>query len=324
MINLSERLSEFSYGYGATKEVENLLSSVGIKVTPFLPSLIHEKTLGFDVAFERPGRPLFLQFKLGQVLSRFVRRDLRGPAPRLDRPFHRFNVDTAEPDGQFEMLLKSEVDGAEVYYVAPRFSEWREYSNHFSDGQVLQNSILSKPSWIRHALDSKGEPDGIHRVAYDAFSAYVCSQPVELREVKIEELQKSIHDNIIRQENSLGEVLKQVYSGFEERSAIRRREELFFSSSIDNGDGTTTFNLTDGREVLLTNTSYDLERFGDDLRLILGQVGEGKRTITKEERGHRYSQLRERARTEEDAYAGAVAMEAFGMGIQTLFLTSWS
>ena len=51
MINLHEKLSEFSYGYGVTREVENLLSRAGCHVTPFLPSLVHEAELGFDVSF---------------------------------------------------------------------------------------------------------------------------------------------------------------------------------------------------------------------------------------------------------------------------------
>jgi uncharacterized protein Ymh len=42
MIDLHERLSEFSYGYGVTREVEALLMSVGLHATPFLPSLLHE------------------------------------------------------------------------------------------------------------------------------------------------------------------------------------------------------------------------------------------------------------------------------------------
>lgn len=57
-IDLHERLSEFSYGYGVTREVEGLLRSVGLRPTPFLPSLLAEGKLGFDVAFKRPGTAL--------------------------------------------------------------------------------------------------------------------------------------------------------------------------------------------------------------------------------------------------------------------------
>ena len=56
MINLHERLSEFSYGYGVTREMEHRLAAAGVQATPFLPSLLHEATLGFDVAFSGPGQ----------------------------------------------------------------------------------------------------------------------------------------------------------------------------------------------------------------------------------------------------------------------------
>ena len=57
MIDLHERLSEFSYGYGVTRDVEQLLASVGIRAVPFLPSLLQEKQVGFDVGFGERGGP---------------------------------------------------------------------------------------------------------------------------------------------------------------------------------------------------------------------------------------------------------------------------
>jgi hypothetical protein len=106
MIDLHERLSEFSYSYGVTREVERSLAEVGIKTVPFLPSLIHEAELGFDVAFNRPGVALLLQFKLGQSLERFRRTNTCTTVPTLERPFWRFLLNTAEPDGQYETLLR--------------------------------------------------------------------------------------------------------------------------------------------------------------------------------------------------------------------------
>jgi hypothetical protein len=85
MINLHERLSEFSYGYGITREVEMLLSASGLKAAPFLPSLLHEKKLGFDVAFSSSGVVVMLQFKLGQVLERFRTTPSIPVAPQLKR-----------------------------------------------------------------------------------------------------------------------------------------------------------------------------------------------------------------------------------------------
>jgi hypothetical protein len=106
-VDLHQRLSEFSYGYGVTREAERLLKSVGLRTTPFLPSLISEGKLGFDVKFDRPGKALLLQFKLGEALQRLHWKAKAQPPPALGRPFWRFNVDTAELNGQF--------DGPEIY-----------------------------------------------------------------------------------------------------------------------------------------------------------------------------------------------------------------
>ena len=46
MINLHERLSEFSYGFGVTREVQSLLEGIGLRPTPFMPNLLHEEQLG--------------------------------------------------------------------------------------------------------------------------------------------------------------------------------------------------------------------------------------------------------------------------------------
>jgi hypothetical protein len=155
MIDLHERLSEFSYGYGVTRDVEQLLAGVGIRTVPFMPSLLQEKRIGFDVGFGDRGVPLLLQFKLGQSLSRFVRSDKTRAAPALIRPFFRFSINTGEPDGQFETLLKVEIDGAEVYYVAPRFTDWPQYVQFFDSGEVLERSVMVTPREVRQALVAK-------------------------------------------------------------------------------------------------------------------------------------------------------------------------
>lgn len=218
-IDLHERLSEFSYGYGVTREVEDLMRSVGLTVTPFMPSLIHEAELGFDVGFNRPGRPLLLQFKLGQAMQRFR----PAPRPRLEDRFWRFNIDTAEPDGQFELLLKAEQDGAEVIYVAPRFHDWDAYLGHFENSRVLDHSLLVPPSHIRMALVHSGQADGPHRIVYDRFRAYACSKPTQLDTLSRGQLASAIVQDLRERGETLGQSLRRIYDGFSHRSAIRRK-----------------------------------------------------------------------------------------------------
>lgn len=69
MTRLDEKLSEFSYGYGVTREIEDDFASRGLRAVPFFPSLLHEGKLGYDVRFDLPGQLHFLQFKLGKELN---------------------------------------------------------------------------------------------------------------------------------------------------------------------------------------------------------------------------------------------------------------
>lgn len=282
-VDLHERLSEFSYGYGVTREVEDLFRSVGLTVTPFLPSLIHEAELGFDVGFNRPGRPLILQFKLGQAMQRFR----PAPRPALGAPFWRYTIDTAEPDGQFELLLKAEQDGAEVLYVAPRFHDWDAYLYHFESQQVLGHSLLAQPSSIRAALVRGGQPDGLHRIVYDRHSAYVCSEPEPLKATNPDQLAEAVVDEIRARDETLGQSLRRIYMGFGDRSAIRRKPEQVKRDMID-------------------RAAYAVPSY------------EGRQPQL---RARRLERLRERTKSEEDALALAVASEAWAAGAQMIMLT---
>lgn len=290
MIDLHERLSEFSYGYGVTRSVERLLASVGIRAVPFLPSLLQEKQVGFDVAFGERGVPILLQFKLGQTLERFIRSDKSYPAPLLQRPFFRFSINTAEPDGQFEALLKAQTDGAEVYYVAPRFADWPQYVQFFESDEVLENSVMITPSEVRQALSSKSLPDGPHRIVYDKNRAHVCSEPIEVSEARPQLFAHSIATKVRDGEATLGRLVHQLYDGLENRSTIRREASDIVSEHEDAS----------------TEPAEALDRRSPE-------------RVTQLERNRRLAELKERARSLNDAVAAALAFEFWSLGIQVLF-----
>lgn len=68
---MKPNISEFSYGYALTDE---LVHASGITITgaPVFPSLYSEGQAGggWDVRIDRPGVPLFLQFKLSDKMKR--------------------------------------------------------------------------------------------------------------------------------------------------------------------------------------------------------------------------------------------------------------
>lgn len=284
MIELNERLSEFSYGYGVTRAVERCLADIGIKTTPFLPSLIHEETLGFDVGFKKSGAAILLQFKLGQSLERFLRDDLSKPAPVLDRPFWRFFIDTSEPDGQFEILLNSQLNGADVYYVAPKFSDWTDYVEAFESDIVLESSLLISPNDIRQQLASKSIADGWHRIVYDETRAYVCSEPQSIPMRSRSNLAEQVSERIRVRKQPLAEVVAHIYAGLEDLSSTRR--------AVKGPD----------YERELTTAAPGILRRGETRRA-------------------RLSDLLARARTPDDAKAAALGLEVWGLGTQLVLAT---
>lgn len=282
-VELHERLSEFSYGFGVTREVEQLLRQQGLRATPFLPSLLHEADLGFDVAFDRPGTPLLLQFKLGQALRRFV----PGPRPVLQQPFWRYRIDTAEPDGQFELLLKAEQDGADVFYLAPKFHDWETYLSAFEDRRVLRTSLIVTPGEIRRTLDSQSVPDGEHKIVYDESRAYLCSRPQKLSSIYYSDLADKLRTKVESRGRLIGDVLMEVFEGFEHRSTIRRKRAL-------------------GRWDDSERTAYSIAS------------DEGRQTRLRFER---LARIRGTGRRLEEAIALAVGAEAWSMGAQLIFVT---
>jgi hypothetical protein len=287
VINLHERLSEFSYGYGVTREVENLLRSAGIRATPFLPSLIHEKDVGFDVAFRARGTVIMLQFKLGESLYRFRNRPPFRGIPKLDRPFWRFHVNTAEANGQFETLLKAERDGADAYYAAPLLVDWSQYLSAYQAARVLKQSILIRPSAIRTAVDRSRAPDGNHRIVYDDDRTYVCSEPEALERAQPTTIAEQVRARL-SEGPQLSDSIRRLFRGLDEHHAIRRTADLGRDHDSPVGE-------TDEAEI---------REQGNRLRR------------------QRLELLRSRAKTEDDAFAAALGLEVWSLGVQLIFATA--
>jgi hypothetical protein len=308
-IELSERLSEYSYGYGVTREVEDALGSVGLQTVPFLPNLIHEAKLGFDVGFDlgetfsRQGTALMLQFKLGQSLKRFVRKAPSLIKPPLRRPFWRFNIDTAEPDGQFELLLKAEQDGAEVYYAAPRFTDWSHYLEIFKTKSVVDSSLLIRPSDIRSQLAATGQADGAHRIVYDHVGVYVCSSPAEIREVDLEDLVSTTSERA-RRGVPLGAVVRRLYEGLDKRDEVRRPIEPKPKRGPDDSD-----------------YERNIEAYSPgQLRPVVAGDRPSEPYLQRR-RENALAQFRARSESEEAALAAVFATEAWAAGAQLILVT---
>ncbi|WP_336743851.1 hypothetical protein [Aureimonas altamirensis] len=239
MIDLQERLSEFSYGFGATRETLVLMNSVGLSPTPFLPNLLHEKDIGFDVGFKDKGSIVILQFKLGHLLARFKRSSPSQSIPALDRPFWRFNIDTAAH--QFLRLAEFEAAGAEVYYVAPKLSTWKQFEHAFQAAKVLERSVLIKPSEIAAGVSSHGHSAGPHRIVYDQTRKYVCSEPSKLPGHRPEEFVAEVAAKVRESGTSLEHSIEMLYERARDDrvtgALVDTRELLIFERAKDRVSG---------------------------------------------------------------------------------------
>jgi len=141
------QFSEFSYGYCLT---EDLIVGQGTPLTaaPVFPSLIEEGQpgVGYDVRFERPGTPLFLQFKL-------VHQMVRGNADEAKRghfqpPFYRMHLRSRVISDQHQSLLSLEQAGNDVFYVAPGFHTTMELNTTYAQRRVWDRSFRINPTLI--------------------------------------------------------------------------------------------------------------------------------------------------------------------------------
>ena len=149
------QFSEFSYGYCLTEDLV-IGQSMPLIGAPVFPSLIEEGQpgVGFDVRFDLPGTPLFLQFKLvHQMIKASANEAKRG---HFQPPFYRMHLRSRVISDQHESLLSLEQAGNDVFYVAPAFHETVALNNAYAQRQVWNRSFRIKPSAIGSLPDDKG------------------------------------------------------------------------------------------------------------------------------------------------------------------------
>jgi hypothetical protein len=168
---MSPDISEFSYGFAL---VDELIHWQGMPITavPVYPSLNQEGNLGYDVAMDRGGIPLFLQFKLSDYMVR--RSAIEVQNGLLEPPFYRMHLRSLKHSQQHPLLLKLEQAGNEVYYVAPLFHQPSELNDAYKKHEIKQRSRFFKPSDIGVITDK-----GRHHVSFANKAGFVfCSEPV--------------------------------------------------------------------------------------------------------------------------------------------------
>jgi len=217
------QFSEFSYGYCLT---EDLIVGQGTPLTaaPVFPSLIEEGQpgVGYDVRFERPGTPLFLQFKL-------VHQMVRGTANETKRghfqpPFYRMHLRSRRISDQHQSLLSLEQTGYEVFYVAPGFHTTTELNTNYAQRRVWDRSFRINPNLIGPLPDDRAhhvtfqQPNGTWRFYSDQPSK-------EGRAPDTEQIAQSLQNRIAeRGERNLRDQIEDLDSSLQTIVNVRNSE----------------------------------------------------------------------------------------------------
>jgi hypothetical protein len=182
--------TEFSFGYAFT---ENLVrsSAVGPKTAPVFPNLSQEANLGYDVKIDLPGRPLFFQYKLPELMTRDTAREIATyKLSGLTTPFFRMPLMPSGLSRQHELLMKLEKKYPNaVFYASPKMRDGRAFNIAYAKAEVHRKSLFFSPNDIGPLPDPKA-----HSIAYrdGLAAAWVCSEPKEVPATSFEVLEQQV------------------------------------------------------------------------------------------------------------------------------------
>lgn len=220
-------ISEFSYGFALTNE---LVGWMALRAAPIFPSLIEEGRAGggYDVHLDRPGVPLFLQFKRADCLTRSTAREINAYRLPLTIPFYRFGIMERARSQQHELLVELDNGQNSVFYAAPRFHTLDEINDAWAARRVRAESIFIAPREIGAIEDG-----GRHYVSFDATHAYFCSEPRELNPVSIPDLEEKLRAKLIDDVRPLRDQITELRQSM--RTAVTQVQRRRVEAGIPDG-----------------------------------------------------------------------------------------
>ncbi len=168
------QFSEFSFGFALTENLMNGSYFTGVRGAPTFPSLFAEGKAGggYDVRIPRRGAPVYLQFKIPQIVTR----GSKNLPPGFTTPYYRIHLVRRRHSLQHEYLLTHARRGRLVYYAAPFFHTITALNHHYEKKEVPLRTAFITPKAIGYLTD---EP---HHVAYMDGSpvGWLYSEPLQL------------------------------------------------------------------------------------------------------------------------------------------------
>jgi len=108
---------------------------------------------GYDVALDRPGRPLFLQFKLAQHVRGWRAREFQQGI--FGRPFYRMHVRPKRSSLQHQLLLDLDRQNrGTVFYCAPAFHTMGQLNTFYQARRIARYSRFVRPTALPTIADS--------------------------------------------------------------------------------------------------------------------------------------------------------------------------
>ena len=152
---------------------------------------------------------------------------------------------------------------------------------------------MLSPSQIDAQLTAAGEPDGPHRVLYDGWTSFVCSEARELNEVRARDLAHKIRTDIEQRSRRMDVVIRDVRLALERQREVRVRPPT-------------------------------LEPHGDRLYVMQaptpGELASAPEHLSAG-RSRRFADYQERAVSEPDAQFAALGFETWATGSQLVAVT---
>ena len=184
--------TEFSFGYAFT---ENLIRSASSRPrgAPFFPNLLQEAQLGYDVRIDLPGCPLYLQFKLPELMVRNSAMEISRNSLDIALPFFRMYLMKRNLSKQHKRLIELEEKSTDaVYYATPIMENVSDFNTAYNSATVHRQSIFFSPEDIGPLPD-----DEQHVIAYsDGLGyAWMCSKPNEVSVLQYENISEKLRNS---------------------------------------------------------------------------------------------------------------------------------
>lgn len=132
-------ISEFTFGFAFVSE--QIRKNWGKIVSlPIFPSLIREKSVGYDVELPMKGKTFYYQFKTSELLRRKNSKYIRDGT--YSGSYYRIKLHRMFNNNQHRMLKNLSRIEKDTYYVAPECADLRNFNDAFLNGKVTDQSRL--------------------------------------------------------------------------------------------------------------------------------------------------------------------------------------